>query len=181
MLTLFAFAGAQQPDNNTQTIRSFRWLTRLGSTLGIVSRSQRGGAIKLDEISGRRDPQQYEPAAVPVPALVRRSSSGDAGAHQGDLRDMRPNQCGDGQQIPLYLVSRLGRRLQREVAAQQEPFQTRRDRRLRRRSDRASASTAGIRNGFARTLLGANPPDVNGRVNSTQYVQWNNTQLRGFR
>ena len=37
MLTLLAFAGTQQPDNNTQRTSSSRWLTRLASTLGIQS------------------------------------------------------------------------------------------------------------------------------------------------
>ena len=42
MLTLFALVPlAQQPDNNTQTTSSSRWLMRLASTLGIQSPSQR--------------------------------------------------------------------------------------------------------------------------------------------
>ena len=48
MLTLFAFASAQ-PDNNTQTIRSSRWLTRLASTFGIMPQPQPGGAVKTDK------------------------------------------------------------------------------------------------------------------------------------
>src|ERR1700704_1118672 len=53
MLTLLAFAGTQQRDNNRQTTSSSRWLTRLASTLGISSPSKRfstsSGAIKLDK------------------------------------------------------------------------------------------------------------------------------------
>src|SRR5436190_22633931 len=63
MLTLFAFAGAQ-PDNNTQTIRSSSWLTQLASSLGIISQSQPGGAIKLDK-NPADAAQALLPAAVP--------------------------------------------------------------------------------------------------------------------
>src|SRR5213595_249116 len=72
MLTLFAFAGAQQPDNNTQTTRSSHWLTRLASTLGIMS-SQPGGAIKLDK-NPADAAKALQPAAVPysgAPQVLR--------------------------------------------------------------------------------------------------------------
>ena len=64
MLTLFAFAGAQ-PDNKAQTIRSSHWLTRLASTLGIMSQSQPGGAIKTDKYPAERPPGATEPPAAP--------------------------------------------------------------------------------------------------------------------
>src|SRR5947208_10285538 len=74
MLTLFAFAGAQQPDNNTQTVSSSGWLTRLASSLGIMSRSQHGGAVKLDKYPAERPPGATQPPAGPYtgPALNRR-------------------------------------------------------------------------------------------------------------
>src|SRR4029453_8588661 len=37
-----------------------------------------------------------------------------------------------------------------------------------------------IGQGFAGFIVGSNPPDVNGRVGSTQYVQWNNTSFAVF-
>ena len=43
MLTLFAFAGTQHLDNNTQITGSSLWLTRLASTLGIELPAQRAG------------------------------------------------------------------------------------------------------------------------------------------
>src|SRR5207244_6484897 len=55
MLTLFTFAGAQ-PDNNTQTIRSSRWLTRLASSVGIEPRAQPSGAVKTDKYPAERPP-----------------------------------------------------------------------------------------------------------------------------
>ena len=71
MLTLLAFAGAQQPDNNTQAVRSSRWLARLASSLGIVSRAQRGGAVKLDKYPAERPPGAIQPPARPYTGPVR--------------------------------------------------------------------------------------------------------------
>ena len=60
-LTLFAFAGAEQRDNNRQTIRSSGWLTRLASSVGIESRAQLGGAVKLDKYPAERPPGAIQP------------------------------------------------------------------------------------------------------------------------
>ena len=38
----------------------------------------------------------------------------------------------------------------------------------------------GVGEGFPGFLVGSNPPDVNGRVGATQYVQWNNTSFAVF-
>src|SRR4051794_39116506 len=73
MLTLFAFAGAQQPDNNTQTLRTSRWLARVASTFGITSQSQPGGAIKLDKYPADAA-KALHPPAVPysgAPQILR--------------------------------------------------------------------------------------------------------------
>src|SRR2546430_4074075 len=56
MLTLFALAPLAQPDNNTQTIRSSRWLTRLASSVGIEPRAQPSGAVKTDKYPAERPP-----------------------------------------------------------------------------------------------------------------------------
>src|SRR2546428_7506210 len=74
MLTLFALEPLAQPDNNTQTIRSSRWLTRLASSVGIELRSQPAGAIKLD---------QYPPARPPG------ATQPDVGPYTGPLRELR--------------------------------------------------------------------------------------------
>src|SRR5207244_12015317 len=41
-------------------------------------------------------------------------------------------------------------------------------------------SFEGVGEGLPGFLVGGNPPDVNGRVGSTQYVQWNNTSFAVF-
>src|SRR6266446_4614524 len=71
MLTLFAFAAAQQPDHNTQTISSSGWLTRLASSLGIMPQSQPGGAVKLDKYPAQRPPGATQPPVGPYTGPVR--------------------------------------------------------------------------------------------------------------
>ena len=94
MLTLFAFAGAQQPDNNTQTIRSSRWLTRLASTLGIMSQSQPGGAIKLD-----KNPAERPPGAT--------ATSGGS-VYRPRAQILRPVSGGSQRQVARHAADRSG-------------------------------------------------------------------------
>ena len=88
MFTLFALAGAQ-PDKNTQTIRSSRWLTRLASTLGIMSQSQPSGAVKLDKYPAERPPGETQPPVGPYTGPVRNLRPVTA-VRTAKLRDMRP-------------------------------------------------------------------------------------------
>src|SRR5437879_3122067 len=95
MLTLFALVPlAQQPDNNTQTTSSSRWLTRLASTLGLESPSKRfstsGGAIKLDKYPA--EPPSVRPqtsAAVPYSGPPQQLTPVTP-VRTGKLRDMAP-------------------------------------------------------------------------------------------
>ncbi len=175
MLTLFAFAGAQQPDNNTQTLRSSRWLARLASTLGIMSQSQPGGAIKLD-----KDPadasKALQPAAVPysgAPQILRPVAAVRSGklrftppiepksvakiAHPEPKRPRPPTKSG-GPEGPMQTEAGA-------VASAPSP---------------TGLSFDGVGVGLAGFIVGSNPPDVNGRVGATQYVQWNNTSFAVF-
>src|SRR5436190_9695337 len=175
MLTLFAFAGAQQPDNNTQTLRSSRWLARLASTLGIMSQSQPGGAIKLD-----KDPadasKALQPAAVPysgAPQILRPVAAVRSGklrftppiepksvpkiAHPEPKRPTPPTKSG-GPEGPMQTEA---------GAVGSAPSPT-------------GLSFDGVGVGLAGFIVGSNPPDVNGRVGATQYLQWNNTSFAVF-
>ncbi|PYL09666.1 MAG: hypothetical protein DME34_02025, partial [Verrucomicrobia bacterium] len=89
MLTLFALGAPAQPDNNTQTIRSFRWLTRLASSVGIESLGQPGGAVKLDKYPAERPPGATQPPARPYTGPVQLLHPVTA-VRSGKLRDMRP-------------------------------------------------------------------------------------------
>src|SRR5437867_5952908 len=89
MLTLFALAPLAQPDNNTQTIRSSSWLTRLASSVGIGSRAQPGGAIKIDKYPAERPPGATQPAVGPYTGPVVDLRPVTA-VRSGKLRDLRP-------------------------------------------------------------------------------------------
>ena len=93
MLTLFALAPAQPPANNTQTTASSGWLTRLASTLGMESPSQRsasGGAIKLDKNPAERAPVPAQ-TAPPIPYSGPPVDLRPVNAvRTGKLRDMPP-------------------------------------------------------------------------------------------
>src|SRR3954454_7570708 len=176
MLTLFAFAGAQQPDNHTQTVRSPHWLARLASTLGIMSQSQPGGAVKLDKYPAERPPGAIQPPAHPYTGPVR------------NLRPVTPVRTGKLRDMPPIDAATVGNHYYLEPIPPKTPtrsggpagsFQT-------TAGPQASAPAPtgvnfeGIGQGFAGFLVGSNPPDVNGRVGSTQYVQWNNTSFAVF-
>ncbi len=178
MLTLFALAGAPQLANNTQTTGSSRWLTRLASTLGIESPSQRfagGGAIKLDKDPA--DPTRaLLPAAVPYsgpPSALRPV----AAVRSGKLRDMRPINPATVPKIPR--LEPIRPKPPTKSGGPAGPLQT-------EAGPLASAPTPtglsfdGVGVGLAGFSPSGNPPDVNGRVGSTQYVQWNNTSFAVF-
>ena len=176
MLTLFAFAVAQQPDNNTQTTSSSRWLTRLASTLGIMSQSQPGGAIKLDKDPAERRKRYYRllfrtAARHRFCARSRRFAAGSCGTSRRSIRRSVPKIRSSGTDSV--------RSLRRKVAGP-------RDRCRRTPELVVSAPTPtglsfdGVGVGLAGFIVGSNPPDVNGRVGATQYVQWNNTSFAVF-
>jgi hypothetical protein len=174
MLTLFAFAGAQ-PDNNAQTIRSSRWLTRLASTLGIMSQSQPGGAIKLDK-NPADAAQALLPAAVPysgAPQILHPV----AAVHSGMLRYMSPI---NPESVPKIAHPEPKRpKPPTQSGGPEGPRQTVTGP-LASAPSPTGLSFDGVGVGLAGFIVGSNPPDVNGRIGATQYVQWNNTSFAVF-
>src|SRR4051812_42351136 len=175
MLTLFAFAGAQQPDNNTQTLRSSHWLARLASNLGIMSQSQPGGAIKLDKYPADAA-KALQPAAVPytgAPQILRPV----AAVRSGMLRFTPP--------IEPELVAKVAHpepkrpKPPTKSGGPEGPMQTQAGAVVSAPSP-TGLSCDGVGVGLAGFIVGSNPPDVNGRVGATQYVQWNNTSFAVF-
>ena len=120
MLTLFAFGFAQQPDARSQTTSSFRWLTRLASTLGI--QSERGGAIKLD-----KEPVEQtalSPAAIPYSGPPR-DLRPVAAVRSGKLRDIAPI---DPATVPkIAHPEPIEPNIRRRVAALRDQFRRRQE------------------------------------------------------
>ena len=177
MLALFAFAGTQQPDNNRQASSSSRWLTRLASTLGINSSATGGGAIKLDKNPAERPPVTSQTApAIPYsgpPHDLRPVSA----VRSGKLRDMPPI---DPETVAKhYYLEPIPPKPPTQSGGPAGPLQT-------EAGPVTSAPTPtgvnfeGIGVGLAGFSPSGNPPDVNGRVGATQYVQWNNTSFAVF-
>src|SRR5256885_7670040 len=121
MLTLFAFAGAPQPANNTQTTGLSRWLTRLASSVGIGSRAQPGGAIKLDKYPAERPPGATQPPVGPYTGPVRNLRPVTA-VRSGNLRDIRPI---DPARVPkIYHVEPIRLKLPTQSGGPRGPIQT---------------------------------------------------------
>src|SRR5437868_825169 len=176
MLTLFAFAGAQQPDNNTQTLRSSPWLPRLASTLGIVSRAQRGGAVKLAKYPAERPPGTTQPPARPYTGPVRNLRPVTP-VSTGKLRDMPPIDAATVSNH--YYLEPIPPKTPTRSGGPKGPMQTKAGA-VASAPSPTSLSFEGVGVGLAGFIVGSNPPDVNGRVGATQYVQWNNTSFAVF-
>src|SRR5436190_5293158 len=177
MLTVLAFAGAQQPDNNTQAIRSSRWLTRLASSVGIEPRAQPGGAVKLDKYPAKRPPGAPQTApAIPYSGPPHNLTPVTA-VPTGKLRDMRP--IDPARVTNHYHVEPIPPKPPTQSGGTRGPQQTTAGA-LTSAPSPTGLSFDGVGVGLAGFSPSGNPPDVNGRVGSTQYVQWNNTSFAVF-
>ena len=180
MLTLLAFAGAQQPTNNTQRSSSPRWLTRLVSTLGIQSPEQRsatGGAVKLDKNPAERPKETSKTArAIPYSGPPR------------DLRPVRAVRTGKLRLMPPIDPEKVEKHYHPEPILPKPPTQSGGPAGpiqtvagpLISAPTPTGVSFEGVGVGLGAFNPGSNPPDVNGRVGATQYVQWNNTSFAVF-
>jgi hypothetical protein len=180
ILTLLAVADTQQPGNNTQRTSSSRWMTRLASTLGIESLSKRsasGGAIKLDKVPAER-PQETSRLARAIP-------------YSGppvDLRPVRPVRTGKLRHMTPIDPETVAKNERLEPIPPKPPTKSSgapgRLQTVAGPSISAPAPTGlnfeGVGIGLGNFVPGSNPPDVNGRVGATQYVQWNNTSFAVF-
>lgn len=176
MLGLFAFVPlAPQPDNSTTS--PSRWLTRLASTLGISSPGSGGGAIKTDKVPAER-PQLPSQTARAIPySGPPQGLSPVSAVRTGKLRNMPPI---DPETVAKnYFVEPIPPKLPTESGGPAAPIQT-------EAGPVTSAPTPtgvnfeGVGVGLAGFSPSGNPPDVNGRVGATQYVQWNNTSFAVF-
>lgn len=148
-------------------------------------RSAGGGAIKLDK----------NPAEAPSAASQRSKTVKYTGAPQlltpvtpvrtGNLRDMTPidpdkvEKHWHPEPMPPKLVKKSGRSAKTAAAAPAKVVQT------QALTQTSAPSATGVSFEGVGVGLGAfqpccNPPDVNGRVGPTQYVQWNNTSFAVF-
>src|SRR5207253_8158405 len=156
-----------------------RWLTRLATTLGIQSLTQDfagGGAIKLDKYPAERPPGATQPPAGPYTGPVRNLRPVTA-VRSGNLRDIRPI---DPASVPkIYHVEPIRPKPPTKSGGPGGPLQAEAGP-LTSAPTPTGLSFEGVGEGLPGFLVGSNPPDVNGRVGATQYVQWNNTSFAVF-
>ncbi|CAN5620967.1 hypothetical protein BH20VER1_BH20VER1_04910 [soil metagenome] len=183
MLTLLAFVpAAQQLHNN----RHATWLTRLASTLGIEpshgsgtpstgADKANGGAVKIDK-EPAEGTQPLMPAAVPFSGRPVDRAPVRA-VRSGKLRDMRPIdpatvQKNDHPSPILPTVEQKSGGPDGTVQRTAGPVSS--------APTPTGLSFDGVGVGLLDYRPGSNPPDVNGNVGATQYVQWNNTSFAIF-
>ena len=185
MLTLLAFVPiAQEPGNSTPTSGSFRWVTRLASSVGIGLPAKPVGGHDASSATLGAAPLHKDPTD-PLPPSDR---SGVApyvpgqdvilvnAVRSGKLRDMPaldPALFPKFDHPPLVLPD-----FPTQSGGPEGPLQA-------NAGPESSAPAAGVSfDGVGVGLLdyrpGSNPPDVNGRVGATQYFQWNNTSFAIF-
>ncbi|MCA1604534.1 MAG: hypothetical protein LC775_03425, partial [Acidobacteria bacterium] len=189
MLTLFAVvATAPQPDNKSQTTSSSRWLTRLASSVGIdLSSTRAGDHDATGAVSGaaplykdpveQAQPTTSQPSAAVAPYIPGQDVILVNAVRSGKLRDMPAL---DASLFPKFAHPKLDLPdFPTQSGGPEGPLQS-------AAGAQASAPTAagvsfdGVGVGLGAFRPGGNPPDVNGRVGATQYVQWNNTSFAIF-
>jgi hypothetical protein len=181
VFTLLAFAGTQQPDNNTQRSSSPRWLTRLASTLGIESPSKRfatsAGAVKLDK-NPAEPPRVTSKKAPAIPySGPPRDLRPVRAVRTAKLREMRPI---DPETVAKhYHLEPIPPKLPTQSGGAPGSIQSVAGP-LSSAPDPTGLNFEGVGVGLGAFSPGSNPPDVNGRVGATQYVQWNNTSFAVF-
>ena len=181
MLTLLAFAGTQQRGNNRQTTSSSRWLTRLASTLGIESPSKHfstsGGAVKLDKNPAERPRVSAQTAPATPYSGPPHDLSPVTAVRTGKLRLMPPI---DPEKVEKhYHPEPILPKPPTKSGGPEGPIQTVAGPLISAPTP-TGVSFDGVGVGLGGFNPGSNPPDVNGRVGATQYVQWNNTSFAVF-
>jgi hypothetical protein len=177
MLAFMALAG-------TQTIGLPRCLTRLASTVAIHSpgaHSTGAAAIKIDKYPAEPPSGNSQSSAVITYSGAPQLLTPVTPIRTQRLRDMTPI---DPEKVvkhyhpepmpPKLLKKSGGARVRAASAVQTQA------------GPQVSAPTAtgvsfdGVGVGLAGFAPSSNPPDVNGRVGPTQFVQWNNTSFAVF-
>src|SRR5215212_8221542 len=166
--------------------RSSSWLGHLVASLGsnvdsqaspTLSTAKGGGAMAASKITG-------EPTEAQAPSAAD-ATTAYRGPHN-DLRPVAPIRTGDLRQMPAIPPRLAPTRIEREPIRPQPP------------TDRPTGTVAqayagsplsaptsgtvfeGVGTGIPGFSPIFNPPDTNGRVGATQYVQWNNASFAVF-
>jgi hypothetical protein len=182
LLALFAFGLTPPGNTKSQEDNASGWLRHFVSTLGLDLNSdklaalevRRGGGAPISKSSGE--------------ASKAKATSGTAAPYTGPRNDLRPVQ--GVRTLPLRSLPAIPpllapARVEREPIRPQPPTDfTGTDRGAQTfqgpigsAPSPGGVSFEGVGTGIAGFVPNSNPPDTNGRVGATQYVQWNNTSF----
>ena len=181
-LTLFAFGLTPLENINSRPDNVSGWLGRFVSTLGVQLNSKqlvplevrRGGGAPTSKTSG--EPPQAK------------ATGGNAAAYAGPRNDLRPVESVRTpplRKMPAIPPMLAPTRIEREPIRPQPPTDlTGVDRTAQTfqgpivsAPSPGGVSFEGVGTGIAGFVPSSNPPDTNGRVGATQYVQFNNTSF----
>ncbi|MFN2475326.1 MAG: carboxypeptidase regulatory-like domain-containing protein, partial [Chthoniobacterales bacterium] len=188
MLTLLAFApGAQERNETGQGSSASRLLTRMVSAVRITAPARAAGAHDSSRASGgaiKLDKNRVDQPRVASPATAAIPYSGPPvdprpveAVRSGKLRFMPPI---DPESVPsLDVPEPILPEAPTQSGGPEAPLQAAAGAQVSAPSA-TGVSFDGVGVGLLNFRPGSNPPDVNGRVGATQYVQWNNTSFAVF-
>ena len=187
LLALFAFGAAPNlSKSNAQTGNSPGLFDRFASAFGVHLDSQQFASLPAPKGGGAGVPLSKTPGEPLPPTLEDQAPANYKGPHN-DVRPVKAVHTRPLRQLPMIPPALAIRREVHEPARPKPP---------------TDAPTGGFTQTFAGPVLSAptstgvswdgvgvglagfvpnfNPPDTNGRVGATQYVQWNNVSFAVF-
>jgi hypothetical protein len=187
LLALFAFGAAPNlSKNNAQTADTPGLFDLFASAFGVHLDSQKFAAVPAPKGGGAGVPLSKTPGEPLPPTLEDQAPANYTGPHH-DVRPVKAVHTRPLRQLPMIPPALAIRREVHEPARPKPP---------------TDAPTGGFTQTFAGPVLSAptptgvswdgvgvglagfvpnfNPPDTNGRVGATQYVQWNNASFAVF-
>src|SRR6266576_6215382 len=187
LLALFAFGATPHlPNSKAQAANSSGWFGRFASTFGVHLDSQKSAAVPAPKGGGAGVPLSKFPGEPLQETSQDQTATNYTGPHN-DIRPVKSVHTRPLRQLPMIPPALAVRREVHEPARAKPP---------------TDSPTGGFAQTFAGPVLSAptptgsswdgvgvglagfvpnfNPPDTNGRVGATQYVQWNNASFAVF-
>jgi hypothetical protein len=187
LLALFAFGAAPHLSNsNAQAANSAGWFGRFASAFGVHLDSQKFAALPAPKGGGAGVPLSKIPGE-PLQGTSQGQTDANYTGPRNNLRPVEAVHTRPLRQLPMIPPALAIRREVLEPARPKPPTDTPTGGFMQTFSGPAlSAPTPtgvswdGVGVGLAGFVPSSNPPDTNGRVGATQYVQWNNTSFAVF-
>jgi hypothetical protein len=188
LLALFAFGAAPHLSNsNAQAANSPGWLGRFASAFGVHLDSQKFAALPAPKGGGAGAPLSKVPGEPAQGTSQNQTATNYTGPHN-DFRPVKAVQTRPLRKMPMIPPSLVRPREIPEPIRPQPPTESGGvETAIQSLMGAAiSAPTAtgtsfeGVGVGIPGFVVTSNPPDTNGRVGGTQYVQWNNTSFAVF-